>query len=104
MNDRAKINPMPKTEEFESLLMSVSELKTDVRKAKVICAVFLVLTTSFVISLGVGLYNQLTNPHIRFISEGDTKTLIGVRNSGRIQADKDDRTGETIIEVYHAKK
>lgn len=48
-------------------------------------------------------YFRLSSRHVRFITEGDTKTLIGVKGAGRIQANTDDRTGETIIEVYHAK-
>ncbi len=48
-------------------------------------------------------YFRLSSSHIRFITEGETKTLIGVKGAGRIQANTDDRTGETIIEVYHAK-
>jgi hypothetical protein len=48
-------------------------------------------------------YFKLSSRHVTFITEGETKTLIGVKGAGRIQANTDDRTGETIIEVYHAK-
>ncbi len=49
-------------------------------------------------------YFRLSSRHVTFVTEADTKTLIGLQSAGRIQADTDERTGETIIEVYHAKK
>jgi hypothetical protein len=100
----AEKNIVLKKDDLESLVLTIAELKTAARRAKTVNLLALVMTSLFVIGLGVWLFNQLTSPHITFISEGETKTLIGVKDSGRIQANKDDRTGETIIEVYHAKK
>ena len=88
----------------ESLLVTISDLRTINRNTiRVIQCLGLVMFL-FVGGVSYFFYRQCMSPHVRFISEGETKTLIGVLNAGRIQVNTDDRTGEMIIEVYHAKK
>lgn len=90
-------------ETAEALIVGITEMKSDLRKTKLLLVGFLGIVFISVSAFCGWFYFRYTSPFVNFISEGDTKTIIGVKNAGRIQADKDDRTGETIIEVYHAK-
>jgi hypothetical protein len=91
-------------ETAEALIVAIAEMKAELRKSKRLILGFVVGISLCVVGFGGWFYFRYSSPFVNFISEGDTKTLIGVKNAGRIQVDKDDRTGETIIEVYHATK
>ena len=89
---------------IDSLIIAIADLKTVNRKA-----LRNVQTLSLVMMLLIGgasywFFYQYSSPHVRFITDGETKTLIGLKKPGRIQVNVDDHTGESILEVYNGKK
>lgn len=88
----------------EGIITSLSDVKKEVRKYWVLLLFFLVLISSVAGGVGVWIFTQYKSPYVTFIKDLGEKTIIGVKNSGRINANTDDRTGEVTVEVYHAKR
>lgn len=89
---------------IENLTLKISQISKLVRFSRTVTMVAIIFSLLMVIGNTYWFFSQYRNSYISFINDQGGKTVIGLKNAGRINTVTDDITGEISIEVYHGKK